>query len=521
MAARGSNRRDFLKMAGAGAAAMALPMNAHGTAGEKGMNRKNILFIHTDSWDGRVLGCMGHPAMKRATPNLDALAQRGVLFRNAYSNNPICCPSRSSMWSGLYTHHCEGWNNYKGIEKDDPTFRTRLDSAGYRTQTFGKEDYLSGAHTIRARVSAWTRSANVTRPQYRMPGPTVLDNDEKRVHARDWQDVDRGIAWMEKAAEAGDKPFWLYLGIRQPHPAFTTSRRYLDLIDEADVTIPPEDESGHPVMAYQRAVKNWMHGFSEDTVRLVRRIYCAMCAEVDAMVGEVLAALDRLGLTDSTYVIFGSDHGENNMEHRQFYKSNMYESSAHIPLIIAGPGVRQGAGVETPVSLIDIYPTLMDMAETACPKGLDGHSLMPLLAGESSGRPAWAFSEYHDSSCNTGAFMLRHGDWKYIAYAGYPPQLFNLKDDPEEVCNLAEARPEVVREMDTLLRSVVDYEEADARAKAYDRAAFRQWRDETKAAGEYEDLMARVFSGWDDLEPEDIQPWTDEEEEALAKWMEG
>lgn len=121
------------------------------------------------------MGCMGHAATRRATPNLDALAAGGVLFRNAYTNNPICCPSRASMWSGQFTHHCEGWNNYKGLEPDTPTFRTRLDAAGYRTQTFGKTDYLSGHHTVRARVSPWTRAANIRRPAYNMHGPKIFD----------------------------------------------------------------------------------------------------------------------------------------------------------------------------------------------------------------------------------------------------------------------------------------------------------------------------------------------------------
>ena len=111
------DRRDFFKVAGISASAVAMsgltPLAAAGPTGATTPKRRNILLIHTDSWDGRIMGCMGHPAMARATPNIDALARRGVLFRNAYCNSPICCPSRASMWSGLHTHHCEGWNNHK------------------------------------------------------------------------------------------------------------------------------------------------------------------------------------------------------------------------------------------------------------------------------------------------------------------------------------------------------------------------------------------------------------------------
>ena len=481
----------------------------------------NILFIHTDSMDGRAMGCMGHPALASGTPNLDRLASTGVLFRNAYTNNPICCPSRASMWSGLYTHHCEGWNNYKGLEEDDATLFDDLDRAGYRTAIFGKTDYVSGHHSIRARLSPWTRSADIRRPNYRMDPPRVLDSREHRAHARDWDDVDATEAWLRENAAQRTDPFFLYVGIRSPHPAFTTSRHYLDLIDEATVSIPKPDEYTHPVLDYQRINKNWEHGFDDEMVRLVRRIYFAMIAEVDAMVGRLLVALDGLGLRDSTYVIFSSDHGELAMEHRQFYKMSPYEASARVPLVISGPGVRTGVEIDTPVSLVDMYPTFMDIAAILRLDGLDGYSLMPELVGGETEHPGWALTEYHDSSCNTGMFMLREGPWKYVVYVGYPAQLFNLDDDPDEVHDFTPERPDVLERMDRRLREIVDYEAVDATVKAYDRASFREWRADRLADGTYHDLMARIFSGWDRCEEDGvIEPWTDEDEQAIVTWLE-
>jgi len=396
--------------------------------------RTSIVFIHCDSMDGRAMGCMEHPAMERATPNLDALARRGTLFRNAYSNNPICCPSRASMLSGQYTHRCEGWNNYKGLEPGDPTFLDQLVRTGYQMQILGKTDYLSGAHSIRARVTPWTRAANIHRPTYRMPAPRIIDSYEERVHKRDWEDVDRTVQWLRERDD--EAPFFLYVGIRAPHPAFTISRQYLELINAENVGIPPPDEDDHPVMEYQRVQKNWMHGFADETVRGVRRIYYAMIAEVDAMVGRLVEVLEELDLLESTCVIFSSDHGELALEHRQFYKMSMYEGSVRVPLIVTGPEVQRGNRIEDLVSLVDIYPTLMDMAGIGPPGGLDGCSLMPELADGASQRPDWVLSEFHDTTCNTGNFMLRRGDWKYIAYVGYEPQLFNLQTDPDEVHNL-------------------------------------------------------------------------------------
>jgi len=515
------DRRQFLKAAVFGASGMILPQRVRGATQAAKGKRPNIIFIETDSQDGRGLGCMGHAAMRRATPNLDALARQGTLFRNAYCNSPMCCPSRASMWSGLWTHHCEGWNNYKGLSETDPTFRTRLEEAGYLVQTFGKTDYLSGGHSIRARVSAWTRSANIERPNYRMEPPQIIKGDSSQIHEGDWQTVERGLNWLKDVAATDDRPFMLYVGFNAPHPAFRTSEKYLERIDEKGVTIPPTDQQDHPVMRYQRIVKSWLYGFSDEMVRKVRRIYFAMIAEVDAMVGELLAAIKKLGLTESTYVIFTSDHGENAMEHRQFYKMNHYESSARVPMIVAGPGLPKGVEVETPVSLVDIYPTLMDMANRATPQGLDGHSLMPLLTGQPSDHPNWVLSEYHDSTCNTGSFMIRRGNWKYIAYVGYEPQLFNLKDDPDEIRNLAKARPKVVKEMDALLRKIVPYEAVDAKVKAYDRQSFRRWREEMKARGEYEKNMAQLFSGWDNLRDDEITPWTEKDEALILRWLGG
>lgn len=480
---------------------------------------RNILFIQCDSMDGRVMGCMDHPAMTRATPNLDRLAKRGVMFRNAYSNNPICCPSRASMWSGQYTNHCEGWNNYKGLSEDTPTFRSRLDDEGYLTQTFGKTDYLSGYHTIRARISAWTRSAGIKRPNYRMDPPRIIERSEKRVQKADWNDIERSIAWMKEAATDQDKPFMLYLGIRAPHPDFITSRYYLDKINEKGVTVPPVDNTDHPVLEYQRINKNWQHGFSEYMVKQVRRVYFAMISEVDDMVGHLLDALDECGLRDSTYVIFTSDHGEMAMEHQQFYKMNLYEPSVRIPLIIAGPDICRGIVVDSLVSLVDIYPTLMDMAGVDCPEGVDGLSLMPELQGQSSCRHDWVLSEYHDSSFNTGAYMLRRGEWKYIAYVGFLPQLFNLREDPYEIHNLAEKRPDITREMDELLRKIVDYEAIDAKVKIYDKESFRVWRTSHIQQGDYQELMARVYSGWDNLLDDEIIPWSQEDEKQIEGWL--
>ena len=487
---------------------------------ESETDRPNIILIISESMDGRKMGCMGHPAMESATPNLDALARRGVLFRNAYSNCPLCCPSRASLWSGRYTHNCDAWNNHKGLEKDDPTFRNRLADWGYATENFGKLDNLSGGHSVRARVAAWTRAAGIHRPCNRMNLPRIVDEREAReVYGRDWSNIDSGIRWLEKAKCDGG-PFLLSLSTGAAHFPFTISEKYLDMIDEANVQVPPLGIEDHPALRYQRAVKNCVQVPSREMKLQVRRVYFAMIALVDAMVGRLLAALDRLELNRSTYIIFTSDHGEMAMEHNQLRKQSTYEPAVHIPLIIAGPYVEEGVEVDQLVSLVDIYPTLMDMAGLEHQEELDGHSLMRELTGQPSHHPDWVLSEFHGDCCNTGAFMLRCNDWKYIVYVGHKPHLFDLEEDPWEIHDLASIRPGVVREMDDMLRQIVDYEAVDAKAKDYDKEAFRQWRQDQIESGTYRDAMTRIYSGWDNLCIEDLIPWTQREESLIQSWLE-
>ena len=286
------------------------------------------------------------------------------------------------------------------------------------------------------------------------------------------------------------------------------------------VGVPPEDTEIHPVMKYQRINKNWTYGFSKEEVLKTRAIYYAMCAEVDAMVGEIMEEMNRLGLADNTYFIFSSDHGENNMEHRQFYKMNMYESSARVPLVVAGPGVKQGVIADNIVSLIDIYPTLMEMANVKCPGGLDGESLMPLLRGKTNKSRDWALAMFTGSSSNTSMFMLRKDDWKYIAYPGYEPQLFNMAKDPDEIHNLNRTETEVVKQLDAELRQILDYDEVHKRVLSYDRRSFMQWRDKVKAKpihlNEYgadienatcEQIMANCYMGFKPEHEAKLERW--------------
>ncbi|MFW6257113.1 MAG: sulfatase-like hydrolase/transferase, partial [Bacillota bacterium] len=322
------------------------------------METKNIIIFHAESWDGRMLGSMGHPALKEATPNVDALAERGVMFENTYSSHPICCPSRANMWSGKYTHNCESWNNFKGLETNMWAFPEAV-SETHNVGFFGKRDYRSGGHTLLARLSAWLGPVNKNRPVFDRDNSQdfkVMDNEKRRCHTGDWEKIDKAVQFLEDQQNE-EKPFFLTISSSLVHPHFTTNQYWLDKIPEELVDIPPEDNTEHPAIAYQRMAKAWRYGFDEETVRKVRRIYMAMCAEADALLGELVDAVDNMGLTDDTIIIFLSDHGELALEHQDWYKMSLYEGSVRVPLVIAGPGLEKGLRLPNIVSLIDICPT--------------------------------------------------------------------------------------------------------------------------------------------------------------------
>ena len=482
--------------------------------------KPNIIFIMCDSMDGRIMGCMGHPAMAKATLNLDRLANKGVLFMNAYSNSPLCVPSRASVWSGMYVHKCEAWNNFKGLDEDYPTFETHLEKAGYTIKIYGKRDHLSGRHSERARVSAWRRTPNkiILRPTHSVNPPKIIYKKLEKVHRKDWADIHQAIKWLRSTNVK--KPFYLYIGLRTPHPPYITSEEYLKNIDLNKVDVPPLDQTQHPILRYLRSF--WIQRFepSEENIRLLRAVYFAMIAEVDRMVGKILDCIDDLGLSDTTYIIFTSDHGEHAMEHGLTHKHTLYEPSIRVPLIVSGPNIRNGSRIEKLVSLIDLYPTILELASIPAYPGLDGWSLVPLLReGVDEERSAWVFSEYHGEASPTSSFMVRNGKWKYIVHVGMPPQLFNLEKDPWEIENLASDCTNVAKEMEKLLKSIVDYEKIYWRVEEYNKKSFKDWRSHHKVQGDYYKLMSKIFSGWNNISEDEIKPWSEKEEKIIEEWL--
>jgi arylsulfatase K len=467
----------------------------------------NFVLIMSDSMDGRVMSCAGDGVAH--TPNLQKLADRGTMLLNTYTNSPQCCPARASLWSGQYTHKIEGWNNYKGLEIGAPTFQTEMQKSDYQFKVLGKSDYLSGSHTIAARVPAWISAASVMIPENSRPDGRITGTDV-RVHSNDWTTVDKAVQWLQDEGKNSEKPFFLYVGVNNPHPAFRTSEFWMNKIDQSKISIPPYEENLHPVMKYMSVTKGTYDYFSPEEIRKIRSVYYAMVAETDSMVGKLMGAVNDMGLSDNTIFIYTSDHGEMDMAHRQQLKNCFYEGSARIPFIIVGPGIKKGYVVNDFVSLIDLFPTLMDFADMSHPLYLQGNSLIPLLQGKmDKERPDYVFSEYHSNMMNTSGFMIRKGPWKYIAYYKYPPQLFNLDEDPEELNDLSVKLPAKTKEMDDLLKKMVDVNQVGAKVEAYNRDSFRQWRKGLNTA-DYQKTMNSIFENhWDKNAEDQLEQWLD------------
>ena len=492
------------------------------------MAQHNILMFHAESWDGRMLGCQAtHPALATATPNIDALAAGGTLFRNAYCTNPISCPSRANMLSGTYTHKCESWNNFKGLEKGMWVYSQAL-AASHDVLLLGKHmDYLSGSHSVMNRVADFLEPLNTApRPVMNADGAQEFSIDpgrETRFHKKDWESADRAIEFIG-ARKKGDKPFFLCLNPSLVHAAFRTNRYWLDKIPEELVDVPPIDETAHPANVYQQQAKGWRHGFGDDTVRTVRRIYFAMCAEADAIVGAILSALQEAGLADDTTVLFSSDHGELALEHQQYYKMSHFEGSSRVAWVMRGPGIESGQVIDTPVSLIDMAPTICELGGLEQRPNFEGESLLPLARGQTRDSRGWALAMYSGVTSNTMSWMLRQGDYKLVVYEGYPSRLFNLRNDPEELNDLIEQEPGRAAEMLAVIDAEVDRAATYRDWEDYRRHNFSQFQRQAKR-GLYVDnsysLAANPSSDYDAIMDNAFTGWSDEDEARVQAWLEG
>jgi choline-sulfatase len=451
------------------------------------MNPKNLLIIMSDQHSRALMGCYGHQFVQ--TPNLDALAQRGTRFTACWTPSPVCIPARASFATGKYIYQIGFWDNADPYDGSIPSWHHHLRDAGHRVVSIGKLHFRSddddcgfsesivpmqviegkGDLLGLIRDDLPVRGAAYKMARMAGPGESPYTQYDREIAAR-------AQIWLhQEASKYRDKPWVLYVSFVAPHyPLTAPPEHYYRYFDDPKLPMPQFYDRGerpeHPFIRDYAASFNFDDYFkTADDVRRAVAGYYGLCSFMDEQAGKVLNALTNAGLSNDTRVIYTSDHGDALGKRGLWGKSTLYEETCGVPLIVAGENIPEGRVIDTPVNLIDVYPFILDCVGETEPKMIDpdhpGISLARLACGERPERTI--LCEYHGMGSTTGAFAIRVGQFKYVHYAKYRPQLFNLTSDPDEANDLS-ADPKfttVLAECEAKLRAMLSPENIDARAK--------------------------------------------------------
>jgi choline-sulfatase len=467
---------------------------------------QNLVFILSDEHQRDIAGCYGDRVA--ITPNIDALAARGTRFTNAYTPCPICVPARAALATGQWVHQTKSWDNAAPYHGEATTWHHRLRSNGHRVVSIGKLHFRATAddngfseeilplHVLDATGDLIGMLREPPAHRGSMPALAKGAGPGRSTY----NDYDSAIAvaareWIAKQGRRDGKPWALFVSFVRPHFPLTPPPEFFKLYPPERVPMPRlYDEANHPThpaVAALKSVMNYDDFFDdEQAVRRAVASYYALVTFLDHNIGQVVAAINDAGLTHSTRVIYTSDHGDNLGARGLWGKSVMYEESAAVPMIIAGQGVARGAVIDTPVSLVDCYRSVLEAV--GCPLSAEdrarpSQSLWEIAAGAKPDRHV--LSEYHAVASITGSFMIRHGRWKYVHHVGYRPELFDLQSDPGEGTDLAE-QPElapVLAECKAALLRICDPEavSAEAFADQHRRIVSHGGREAIMARGDY------------------------------------
>lgn len=438
--------------------------------------RPNVLLIMADDLNN-MLGCYGDPLVK--TPHIDRLASRGVMFQRAYCSFPLCGPSRNSMLTGLYP-------NSTGILANAQIFRQTIPkqqsmpqafrNAGYFAARIGKMYHYNVPNSIGTNghddPGSWEMELN----------PAGVDRlqEEKDIFSLTPGQFGGTLSWhpspkddpyhtdglmaedaewvLERCAKRHDRPFFLAVGFFRPHTPYVSPKKWFDLYPADKMPVIPginEDQVDIPAPGLG-SYKKEQDKLTDDLRRQARQAYLASISFMDAQVGKVIDALDRLGLADNTIVVFTSDHGYHMGEHGLWQKMSLFEESSRVPLLIVAPGVTaKQAVVKAPISHVDLFPTLAELCKVEAPANLQGQSLVPMLRDTNAEGRGWALTQVMRGggpnrasvSTNVGAegkrffgYSLRTSRWRYTEWdvGNKGRELYDHDADPMELTNLAE-----------------------------------------------------------------------------------
>jgi choline-sulfatase len=430
--------------------------------------KPNIIFIISDEHNARIMGCNGDPIV--STPNLDALAAKGILFRAHYCSSSICAPSRQTLLIGKYVSHHNVWTNTICVPNDTPSLPGLLRKSGYESVLIGGMKFGSGRDYG---LATYTAEKKLVLPKNRNnKAEDITPKQRKRVQAdlfkdngneigkeftpigvdaedmKTFVDVkkrDDAISFIQER-KMEDKPFFLIVGFMAPHyPLVSTAvlvAKYKDKVQKPDL---PEGYVDKLPLNYKHLRnERQLEKVPPEIVKLGRESYYARVEWIDQQIGQVLDAVSKSPLADNTIIIYTADHGENIGEHGLWWKNSLYDTSANVPLIISWPGRWKGGQKRAEAcASVDLVQTMAELGGIKVPSDWDGTSMVPWLDNPTYKWKNMAVSEYYAGYTSSGIAMIRKGNLKYVYHTradekhGPEIELFDLSNDPKELNNLS------------------------------------------------------------------------------------
>ncbi|BCS24355.1 putative choline sulfatase [Aspergillus puulaauensis] len=426
--------------------------------------KPNILYIMADQMAAPLLAFHDKNSPIK-TPNLDRLAEEGVVFDSAYCNSPLCAPSRFVMVTGQLPSKIGAYDNAADLPADTPTYAHYLRREGYHTALAGKMHFCGPdqLHGYEQRLTSdiypgdYGWSVNWDEPDIRLDfyhnmssvmeaGPVVrtnqLDFDEEVIYKSKQYLYDH-------VRQRTEQPFCLTVSMTHPHDPYAMTKEFWDLYEDVEIPLPkqgaiPHDQQDPHSQRILKCIDLFGKEMPDERIKAARRAYYAACTYVDTNVGKLLKVLDDTGMRDDTIIVFTGDHGDMLGERGLWYKMAWYENSARVPFIVNAPKRFAPKRVSENVSTMDILPTFADLVGAQLIKGLplDGVSLLPHLTGEDGVKTDTVLGEYMGEGTQSPVVMIRRGRWKFVYSLIDPPMLFDVQNDPLEKVNLVAGLPD-------------------------------------------------------------------------------
>lgn len=422
------------------------------------MNQKrpNILFVMVDQLSALSLSCYGNKVVK--APYIDQIANEGIVFEKSHCNFPLCAPSRASVLTGTLCSSNKVYDNGAEFKASIPTFIHYLRRMGYHTSLSGKMHFVGPDqfHGFEERLVSELYPADFGwSPNWESDVEVIADSDgiinSGPVNRNMQMDHDEEVVntaiqkLFDIAREPEKSPFCLAVSFTHPHDPFQITPEYWDRYDHDEIDMPtvssiPNDKLDVHTRGLRKSYKMDDIAGNEELIRKARHAYYGQISYIDDKIGQLLDTLNKTRFRENTIVIFTSDHGEMLGERGHWFKKVFWERSQRVPLIISAPGMIKPKRVKQNVSLVDLFPTIVEFGGGNSDEivgEIDGNSLCGLIEGNDDAWPNIVYSEVLSEGVRTPHVMVLEGNFKYMYGEDDKPLLFDLKTDPHELENLS------------------------------------------------------------------------------------